>query len=220
MITVALVDDHELIRTGLRRAIDQAHGFEVVGEAAGVGAGREVIVHTRPSVAVIDVRLKDGNGLDLVARLRKDLPKLGIVVLTMYAGDETLLSAMRAGASAMVSKDEPVDRVLAALSHAHETPGTFVAADLAGALARASANPRPEFSARERELMQLLAAGKSVGQIARSMHVGESSVKGQASRLYAKLGAANRAQAVLLAVKAGLLSPKMRENRPFGPRAD
>ena len=119
MIDVVLVDDHELIRAGLRRAIDQSVDCAVVGEAGGVGVGSEVIARTKPSVAVVDVRLKDGNGLDLVAQLRKAQPELGIVVLTMYAGDDTLLAAMRAGASALVSKDEPVDRVLAAIHHAH-----------------------------------------------------------------------------------------------------
>ncbi len=206
MIDVVLVDDHELIRAGLRRAIDQSVDCAVVGEAGGVGVGSEVIARTKPSVAVVDVRLKDGNGLDLVAQLRKAQPELGIVVLTMYAGDDTLLAAMRAGASALVSKDEPVDRVLAAIHHAHATPGTFVAAQLAGALARAAAKPRLEFSDQERALMRLLAQGKSVGQIARALHLGESTVKGQVSRLYAKLGAANRAQAVLHAVRVGLLS--------------
>lgn len=217
MIEVVLVDDHELIRAGLRRAIDHSNDYLVVGEAGGAREGREVIARVRPAVAVIDVRLKDGNGLDLVAQLRTSMPSLGIVVLTMYAGDETLLAAMRAGASALVSKDEPVDRVLTAISHAYATPRTYVAVDLAGALSRATASPRLEFSDHERELMRLLADGKSVGQIARAMHMGESTVKGQASRLYAKLGAANRAQAVLLAIRTGLLTSGAGENDPFGP---
>ena len=104
MINVVLIDDHALIRDGLRRAIDRAEGLSVVGEAASVAEGRSVVSHVSPEVVVIDVRLPDGDGVDLCRELRDQDPARGLVILTMYGGDQQLLSAQHAGASAFVAK--------------------------------------------------------------------------------------------------------------------
>ena len=131
---VLLVDDHDLIRQGLRRAFERSEDFSVVGEAASIGEGLALATQLEPDVVLMDIRLPDGNGLDAVKRLRAARPEVGIVVLTMYAGDEHLFGALEAGASAFVPKDAPAEDVVAAARHAAASPDAFSAADLANAI--------------------------------------------------------------------------------------
>lgn len=203
---VVLVDDHDLIRQGLRRAFERADDFEVVGEAGSIGQAGKVVEATRPDVVVLDVRLPDGTGLDLARQLRRTSPELGIVVLTMYAGDEQLFGALDAGASAFVAKDAPSDDVVAAARHAAASPRSFTAADLASAMQRRMNPSRPQLSPREREVLGLLADGLGVAQISRRLFISESTTKTHISKLYEKLGAGNRAQALMAALRAGLIS--------------
>src|SRR3954467_1346446 len=113
MKKVLLVDDHELIRQGLRRAFERSDDFTVVGEASSVAEGLAVAAQAEPDVVLMDVRLPAGSGLDAVKKLRASHPQMGIVVLTMYAGDEHLFGALEAGASAFVPKDAPAEDVVA-----------------------------------------------------------------------------------------------------------
>lgn len=217
MIRVLLVDDHELIRQGLRRAFERADGFEVVGEAGTIAEAEVLVAAQLPTVVLMDVRLPDGSGLDAVKRLRARQPSLGIVVLTMYAGDEQLFGALDAGASAFVGKDAPADDVLAAARHAAASPRSFAAADLAGAMQRRMATPSgPTLTAREREVLRLLADGLGVAQISRRLYISDSTTKTHISKLYEKLGAGNRAQALMSALRLGLIEPVHAEGRPIG----
>lgn len=206
MTTVLIIDDHELIREGLRRAFERAGGFTVLGEAGTVASGRRLVDELSPDVIVTDVRLPDGTGLELAKELRQQDESLGIVVLTMYAGDDTLFAALEAGASALVSKDAPGEDVVSAARHAAVSPRSFTAKDLAGAMFRRREVQTPTLSGRELEVLELLADGTGVSAIARRLFISESTAKTHVSRIYDKLGAANRAQAVLLAVRSGLLS--------------
>ena len=122
MTTVLLIDDHELIRQGLAGAFAHADGFEVVGQAGSVEEGLAQARSLTPDVVVTDVRLPDGSGLDVVRALRKDDKRVGLVVLTMYAGDEQLFAAMDAGASGFVGKDSPTATVLSAARQAVVSP--------------------------------------------------------------------------------------------------
>ena len=160
--TVLLVDDHELIRQGLRRAFERSADFEVVGEAGSIAEAFRKLEALVPDVVVVDVRLPDGSGLELVREARKRRADLGIVVLTMYAGDEQLFGALDAGASAFVPKDAPTDDVLAAARHAASTPGPFTARDLAEAMKRRMTPTGPQLSPREKEVLALLADGLGV----------------------------------------------------------
>jgi DNA-binding NarL/FixJ family response regulator len=203
---VLLVDDHDLIRQGLRRAFERAEDFEVLGEAASLEQGRALVREHRPDVLVVDVRLPDGSGLDLVKSVRQDSSDVGIVVLTMYAGDEQLFAALDAGASAFVAKDAPATDVVAAARHAASTPGSFTAADLAAAMRRRISPSGPQVSPREKEVLTLLADGLGVAAISKKLYISESTTKTHISKLYEKLGAANRAQAIMTAIRLGLLS--------------
>jgi DNA-binding NarL/FixJ family response regulator len=204
--TVLLVDDHDLIRQGLRRAFERAEDFEVVAEAGSIGDAVAAVQREGPQVAVVDIRLPDGSGLDLVRRLRQADGSLGIVVLTMYAGDDQLFAALEAGASAFVPKDAPSDDVVAAARHAAVSPRSFVSADLADAMKRRLNPTGPQLTVREREVLALLAKGLGVSGIARQLFISESTTKTHISKLYEKLGAANRAQAIMAAVRAGLVT--------------
>ena len=131
---------------------------------------------------------------------------IGLVVLTMYAGDEQLFAALEAGASAFVAKDAPADDVVAAARHALVAPRSFTAANLAEAMRRRMEPTGPQLSPREREVLGLLAEGLGVAAIARKLYVSESTAKTHISKIYEKLGAANRAQAIMTAVRSGLIS--------------
>jgi len=204
--TVLLVDDHELIREGLRRAFERDPAFDVVGEAGTVGEALASIRATSPDVVIMDVRLPDGNGLEAVRRLREAGQTMGIVMLTMYAGDQQLFEALEAGASSFVAKDAPTDEVLAAARHAASSPQSFSAADLANAMRRRMTPTGPHLSPREHEVLRLLADGLAVAGIAKTLYISESTTKTHISKLYEKLGAGNRAQALMTAMRLGLIS--------------
>jgi len=203
--SVLLIDDYDLIRQGLRRAFERNEDFRVLGEAASLGQGEQMVASLKPQVVVIDVRLPDGSGLDLVRKMRQHVPGLGIVVLTMYAGDEQLFAALDSGASAFVPKDAPAEDVVAAARHAAVSPRSFTAPDLAEAMQRRLKPTGPQLSPREREVLDLLAEGLGVAAIARKLYISESTAKTHISKIYDKLGAANRAQAIMNAIRAGLI---------------
>jgi DNA-binding NarL/FixJ family response regulator len=205
-IRVLLVDDHDLIRQGLSRAFERDPDFTIVGEAATVEKATALLQAHQPTVVVTDVRLPDGTGLDLVRTIRRRDDETGIVVLTMYAGDEQLFAALEAGASAFVAKDAPADDVLAAARHAAISPRSFTAANLADAMRRRMTPTGPQLSPRETEVLRLLSDGQGVASIARALFVSESTAKTHISKIYEKLGAANRAQAIMNAIRAGLLT--------------
>lgn len=203
--SVLLVDDHDLIRQGLRRAFDRHADFVVVADAASVREGLRLAHQHQPDVAVCDIRLPDGSGLDFVKSLRAQRPTMGLVVLTMFAGDDQLFAALEAGASAFVPKDARSDDVVAAARHAAVSPASFTAPDLASAMRRQLTPSGPRLSPRETEVLGLLAEGLGVGPIARRLYISESTTKTHISKIYEKLGAANRAQAIMKAVQAGLI---------------
>jgi len=203
--TILIVDDHELIRQGLRRAFEREGDFEVVGEAGTIAEATRLLSLLNPQVVVFDVRLPDGSGLEAARKARAGSAELGIVILTMYAGDDQLFEALDAGASAFVPKNSPSDDVVAAARHAASSPSAFTASDLAEAMKRKLSPSGPQLSPREREVLQLLADGLGVAQISRQLFISESTTKTHISKLYEKLGAGNRAQALMSALRLGLL---------------
>ena len=203
--SVLIVDDHQLVRGGLRLAIDRAEDLELVGEAASVAEAVDALERLSPRVLVADVGLPDGDGIALVRRARKADPKLGIVVVTMYTSDEELFRALDSGASAFVTKNAPAREVVAAARHAAVSPDTFIAPGLAAAIQRRLEAPNlPKLSDREMEVLQHLVDGLAVGQIAKRLFISESTAKTHVANIYQKLDAGNRAQAVVTAIRRGL----------------
>ncbi|HVF21004.1 MAG TPA: response regulator transcription factor [Mycobacteriales bacterium] len=202
---VVLVDDHELIRAGLRRAFEDSGDFVVIGECDSLATARAALEADLPDVLVVDIGLPDGDGLDLVRSVRARHDAIGIVVLTMYADDDHMFAALDAGASAFVPKSEPSDRVLAAARHAVSAPGSFTASELASAMQRKLAPATVKLTARERDVLELLAEGLTTSTIARRLFMSESTAKGHLAKLFEKLDATNRTQAVMHAVRLGLV---------------
>jgi DNA-binding NarL/FixJ family response regulator len=200
-----LIDDHELIRQGLRRAFERDQAFRVVGEAGSGAEARALVAGVNPDVAIVDIRLPDVSGLDLVRELRDSSERMGIVVLTMYSGDEHLFGALEAGASAFVAKDAPAEDIVAAARHAAISPRAFTASDLAEAMRRRLQPSGPRMSPREADVLGRLAQGLSVAQIAAELYISESTTKTHISKIYEKLGATNRAQALMSALRLGLI---------------
>ena len=206
MTSVLLIDDHELIRQGLAGAFAQADGFDVVGQAGTVADGLARTYETEPDVVITDVRLPDGSGLDIVRTLRKERPDMGLVVLTMYAGDEQLFAAMDAGASGFVGKDAPTSAVISAVRQARVSPLTFTCTGLPEAMMRRLNSNAPRLSDRERQMLDLLAEGLGISAIAGKLFLSESTAKSNIAGIYDKLGAANRAQALVAAMRLGLIT--------------
>jgi DNA-binding NarL/FixJ family response regulator len=204
--TVLLIDDHELIRQGLARAFERDDEMAVVGQADSVKSGIEAWRQLRPNVVVTDLQLPDGNGLEIVAAVRAEDDATGVVVLTMHAGDDHIFAAMEAGASAFVGKDTRATEVVSAAKHAVVAPRTFLCAGLSQAVMRRATTPAaPKLSGREAEVLALLADGLGTGEIAASLYMSESTAKTHITHIYQKLGAANRAQALVTAMRLGLL---------------
>lgn len=205
-ITVLLVDDHELIRQGLARAFERDDQTTVVGQAGTVAEGLARYAELEPDVVVTDLQLPDGNGLDVVRAVRAESDTVGLVVLTMHAGDDQIFGAMEAGASAFVGKDSKATEVVSAAKHAAVAPRTFLCTGLAAAMMRRASSPStPTLSAREEEVLALLAEGLGTGEIANRLYLSESTAKTHITHIYQKLGAANRAQALVTAMRMGLL---------------
>ena len=206
VVRVVLVDDHELIRKGLVTSFNLDPGTEIVGEARSVAEALAIIAKVRPDAVVTDLQLPDGTGLDIVRQLRKDRPELGLVVLTMHSGDDQIFAAMQAGASGFVGKDAPAGEVVRATRHAAASPRTFLCSGLAGAMMRRGASESTRLSEREHEVLLLLADGLGSGAIGQELYMSESTVKSHIGRIYQKLGATNRAQALVTAMRVGLLT--------------
>ena len=208
-VRVLLVDDHALIREGLRRAFEQTDDLQVVAEAGSLAEALALARTHEPDVAVVDVHLGDGSGIDFVTAMRAQRPPMGLVVLTMYDGDEHVFAALEAGASALVLKGAPADEVVCAARRSAQAPSAFTAQDLAGALRRRLQEPIVRLTAREDQILQLLANGASVAAVSATLYISQSTAKTHMSKLYDKLGACNRASAVMSAVRLGLLKTEV-----------
>ena len=204
--TVLLVDDHDLIRDGLTGVFSAQADMEVLGAAATVAEAIRLFDELRPQVVVTDLQLQDGTGLDVVRHIRRTDSRAGLVVLTMHSGDEQIFAAMEAGASAFVGKDAPSSEVVKAARHAAVSPRSFLCAGLAQAMMRRASGESTRLSDREHHVLLLLADGLSAAEIAPRLHLSESTVKSHVAKIYQKLGAANRAQALVTAMRIGLLS--------------
>lgn len=203
---VLLVDDHELIRSGLAAVIDLEDDLEIVGTAATVAEALAAVAELRPDVVVADLQLPDGTGLDIVRTVRAGSDETGLVVLTMHSGDDQIFAAMQAGASGFVGKDAPAQEVVRTVRHAVVSPRAFVCSGLTGAMVRLAGGGSTRLSEREHEVLVLLADGLGTAAIADRLFMSESTAKAHLGHIYQKLGAANRAQALVTAMRVGLLS--------------
>jgi DNA-binding NarL/FixJ family response regulator len=214
-VRVVIADDQELIRTGLRMILAAEPGIEVAGEAS---TGTEAVAMTRelrPDVVLMDIRMPDLDGIEATRRILagNQEPKTRVLILTTFDLDEYVYDALRAGASGFLLKDAPAHQLLAGIRMAGDGDA-LLAPSITRRLIEefATAHPPAEdlsafsgLSPRELEVFRLLAAGKSNGEIAAELFVGETTVKTHVTRILAKLGVRDRVQAVVLAYETGLV---------------
>lgn len=201
MTRVFLVDDHEIVRRGIAELVDAERDLEVVGEASGVRQALARIAATRPDVAVLDVRLPDGNGIDLCREIQSREPGIACLILTAYDDDEAVRSAVLAGAAGYVVKDvrgqaliENIRQVAAGRRLLPATAGRRVVETLESTSGELS---DVGLSLRERQVLEFIAAGLTNRQIAERLELAEKTVKNYVSGLLAKLGMESRTQAAV-----------------------
>lgn len=206
VVTVFLVDDHEVVRRGLIDLLGADPELDVVGEAGSVAEAMARIPALRPDVAVLDVRLPDGNGIELCRDLLSRMPELRCLILTSFTSDEAMLDAILAGASGYIVKDikgMELARAVKDVGAGRSLLDNRAAAALMAKLRGTTAKPDPlsGLSEQERTLLSLLAEGLTNKQIADRMFLAEKTVKNYVSRLLAKLGMERRTQAAVFATK-------------------
>ncbi len=213
MIRVFLVDDHEIVRRGVADVINAESDLEVVGEAATARQGLARIAATLPDVAVLDVRLADGSGIDLCRDIRSAHPEVHCLMLTAYDDDEASYTAVLAGASGYVLKDikgqsllESIRQVSAGRSLIDRTVSRRVVESVA------TRTPEVELSLRERQVLDLIAEGCTNRQIGEQLELAEKTVKNYVSGLLAKLGMERRTQAAVYGAQHRVEKP--RDQRP------
>ncbi len=206
---VLLIDDHAVVRAGVRALLVAAGGFEVVGEAGSVREGLRMAVELKPSVAVIDLGLPDGSGVELATRIRVAAPSVGLVALTMNGDDATIAAAVRAGVRGYVLKGSDPDELVRAIRAVSRGEALF-GSDLADrALANAMApqsgsSPFPLLTAREREVLTLIAQGRGNSAIAAQLGVSAKTVGNHVTSIFHKLHVATRPEAIVAAREAGI----------------
>ncbi len=206
MVKVFLVDDHEVVRRGLADLLASDPDLKIVGEAGSVSEAKARIPALQPDVVVLDVRLPDGNGIELCRDLVSDHPDLRCLMLTSFTSDEAMLEAILAGASGYVVKDikgmelaQAIKDVGAGKSLLDNRAAAALMAKLRGAAERD--DPLSGLTEQERTLLTLLSEGLTNRQIAARMFLAEKTVKNYVSRLLAKLGMERRTQAAVFASK-------------------
>ena len=214
-VRVLLVDDQELIRAGLRGILRPRYGFEVVGELADGAGVVEAVARDRPDVVVMDVRMPRVDGVTATGQLRAVPGAPPVLVLTTFEDDDVLAGALRAGAAGFLLKGVPADDLQRAVRTVAEG-GAWLDPAVTGRVLAAyrdgparTAGPALEvLTAREREVLALIGAGRSNGEIAAELFLGEGTVKTHIGHVFAKLGLRDRAAAVVLAFDSGLVRPR------------
>jgi len=207
VIRIVVVDDHPIVRQGLVSALGDEADFEVVGAVGSAEEALDVVGRLAPEVLLLDLELPGLDGVDAIPRLAEASPATGVLVFTAYDADERVLGAIRAGARGYLLKGATTADIAAAI-RAVAAGGSALEPRVAAKLAAALRAPRGagQLSAREREVLGLIAEGLPGKQIARQLGISERTVKFHTASLLRKLGADNRAQAVAVAAERGLLA--------------
>ncbi|HEX7688795.1 MAG TPA: response regulator transcription factor [Burkholderiaceae bacterium] len=198
-IRLLLVDDHPLVRDGLRARLEAVPGFEVAGEAGDAAEAQAQVDALRPGLVLMDVGMKDVNGIDLTAQLLERDPGLQVLMLSMYDNPEYVQRAMQAGARGYVLKDSPASEIVAAIE-AIAAGGTFLSPAVSRRLFRNQA-PRPLLSSRESQILSALARGLSSKLIAREMDVSVRTVEAHRQSIKRKLALEGQAELIKYAVE-------------------
>ena len=206
MVRVFLLDDHDIVRRGLMHVFEAQDDIEVVGEAATAEEGLSRIPPTRPDVALLDVRLPDGDGVEVCREIRSRHPEIHCLMLTSFADDEALFDAIMAGASGYLLKQVKSDEIVQAVRSVAQGQSLLDPAVTERVLERIRKGPEEDerlrqLSPQERSILELIADGLTNRQIAERIHLAEKTVKNYVSNLLSKLGMERRTQAAVYAAR-------------------
>ncbi len=209
-LTVLLVDDHTMLRQGLRRGLE-AEGVNIVGEAGDGEIGVRLALELRPDVVLMDVSMPNVDGIEATRRLLKADARQKVIILTMHMDRSIIDSALRAGATGYLTKDCSVKEVVEAIQLA-TTGDTVLSKNLASLMLseahNVDADDEPLISPREEEVLQLVVDGLGTSEIASRLFISQKTVKNHLASIYEKLDARDRTQAVLTAVRMGIVRLK------------
>jgi DNA-binding NarL/FixJ family response regulator len=204
-----IVDDHPVVRTGLRGMFESDPGFEVAGEAADGGAGAVMAAELRPDLVLMDLQMPGVDGVEAIRRIRAVPGGPPVLVLTTYDSDAQILRAIEAGAAGYLLKDAPREELFAAVRSAAAGGSPLapsVAARIIGRMARGGGGARSDtLTLRELDVVRLVARGASNREIARDLTISEATVKTHLLKIFEKLGVADRTSAVTTAMERGLI---------------
>ncbi len=213
-VRVLLVDDQELVRSGLRRILRRKDGFEVVAECADGSEVAAAVAEHSPDVVVMDLRMRDVDGIEATRRLRVSEDAPPVLVLTTFDDDELLSGALRAGAAGFLLKDSPAEelvRAVKSVAAGHSMLDPAVTARVLTAYRSTPTSntevPIEELTAREIDVLRLMARGLTNGEIAGELVISEVTVKSHIGRIFTKLDLRDRAAAIIYAFDHGLVSP-------------
>jgi NarL family two-component system response regulator LiaR len=206
-IRLLIVDDHSVVREGLRAFLRLQEGIEVVGEAAGADEAIRVAATSTPDVILLDLVMPDGDGIGAIRRLIEVAPAVRVLVLTSFADDAQIFAAMAAGAAGYLLKDLDPQALADGIREVH-AGRPALDPSVASRLMRGSPASRllhDQLTPRERDVLHLMVEGLANKQIAQRLGIGEKTIKTHVSRVLAKLGVADRTQAAVLAIREGLV---------------
>ena len=205
MIRVLIADDHAVVRQGLRTFLDLQDDIEVVAEASDGAEALAAAEQHAPDVVLIDLVMPNVDGIEAIRGLRERVPQARAVVLSSFIDDERLLPAVRAGAAGYLLKDVQPQELVAAIRTVHEGGALLHPKVASRLLEEVATDP---LTPREREVLSLIGRGMANKAIALELSLSEKTVKAHVSSILAKLGVADRTQAALYAVRAGLVAPR------------
>ena len=210
-VRIVLVDDHAIVRQGLRSVLEREPQFAIVGEASSAAEALAVVAHQRPTIVLLDLKLStssDSEGLQLCRQLTQAHPGVGVLVLTTFLDEQLVLQAIRAGARGYVVKDVDTSALIRAIRDVSRGESAFDARSAAAMVRGLNAPPVEEtkqLTAREREVLSLLARGLSNRDIGARLYISETTAKFHVGNILRKLGVSRRAEAVYEASKLGVI---------------
>ena len=202
-IQVMIVDDHPIVRNGLALMVKYEPGMEVIAEAS---SGRDAITFFRqyqPDVTLMDLRMPEISGVETIAAIRQEFPDAKLIILTTYDSDEDIYRGLQVGAKGYLLKDAPIDEIKKAIRDVYAGK-KYIPPEVGIKLAERLNNF--QLSEREREVLQQVAQGKSNREIGEALTISEGTVKMHLNRILSKFNASDRTQAVVIALKRGVIS--------------
>lgn len=216
-IRIILAEDHTIVRQGLARLLEDQPNLEIVGQAVNGRMAAEMALELKPDIVIMDIAMPQMNGLEAAKRIRKDLPKTKILILSMYSHEHYIHELLEVGISGYLLKNSSGRDIIKAI-HAAMQDETFLSPSISKKLVDSYLSPRKGssreeryklLSNREREVFQLIAEGHSTREIANTLYVSVSTVKSHRSKIMEKLGIDNPVQLVHFAIQLGLVDPDL-----------